>query len=61
MRFFCWFSLCNWIHLFNARMDGLRSNRSTIEKGAHVVGVYQCPRCKTVSVGVARDTNGNTL
>ena len=41
MRFICWFTLCDWRWIAN----GFRS----IE-----VGIYQCPRCKSLLIGAAR-------
>jgi hypothetical protein len=35
MKFLCMFFACRWIHHFDIRK----------------IGVYQCRRCKTISVG----------
>jgi hypothetical protein len=42
-RILCFFSKCRWIWLFNAQ-TGITPSDGT-------VGVYQCTRCKTVSIG----------
>lgn len=47
MSFVCWFQPCRWAHLFNAV-------QRAFEAAPHEVGVYQCTRCKTVSVGSPR-------
>jgi len=44
MRWFCWFRPCNWIWHFNA--DDMMSGDSA--------GIYQCSRCKTISIGSPR-------
>lgn len=43
MSWLCWFRLCSWRHLFNVR------------DAENNFGVYQCRRCKTVSIGSSRD------
>lgn len=60
MRWLCWFSLCPWAHLFNARQDGFMAGGRGIET-SYVVGVYQCPRCKTLSLGAPRRTDGSVV
>ncbi|NOR27560.1 MAG: hypothetical protein GQ540_03410 [Lutibacter sp.] len=45
MKFLCYFKQCNWIHIINVRKPDIYSElvRDT--------GLYQCSRCKTISVG----------
>lgn len=40
MRWLCVFFPCKWLHIWNVQDDP-----------GHLVGLYQCPRCKTLSVG----------
>lgn len=40
----CWFFKCKWLHKFNVE------NPHTVGRA----GVYQCTRCKTLSVGSPR-------
>lgn len=47
MGILCWFQQCNWLHQFNAVQRALEAR--PVE-----VGVYQCSRCKTISVGAPR-------
>lgn len=42
----CIFFPCHWIWHFNAQ-EG-------IEPGHGNVGIYQCTRCKTISIGATR-------
>lgn len=42
----CWFSLCKWRHVLN--VDDSR------EPMLDTVGVYQCTRCKSISIGSPR-------
>ena len=44
MSFFCLFFSCRWLWHFNA----------DDAKAGETVGVYQCSRCKTISVGAYR-------
>lgn len=46
MRWLCIFVPCNWLWHFNAQ-EGLEPSDSA-------VGVYQCSRCKTISIGSRR-------
>lgn len=43
MRLLCLFRLCHWIWHFNAEAGGITT------------GVYQCGRCKSLSIGAPRD------
>lgn len=43
MRILCLFSACRWLHLFN------------VKDAENNFGVYQCSKCKTVSIGSSRD------
>lgn len=43
----CWFFQCRWLHLFNAVQRAFEAN--PVE-----AGIYQCSRCKTVSIGAPR-------
>jgi hypothetical protein len=43
MNFICMFRECRWVWHFNAEASGL------------ILGVYQCSRCKTISIGAPRD------
>lgn len=47
MRFLCWFSLCRWVYLGAFEQSDPMKIPGT--QGAR--GLYQCPRCKTVSIG----------
>lgn len=43
LKFLCWFFRCPWLHVTDAKhADGSD------------YGLYQCPRCKTVSIGSSR-------
>lgn len=44
MRWLCIFAQCNWIWHFNVE------NPQTVGSA----GVYQCTRCKTISIGATR-------
>lgn len=44
MGWLCWFRQCCWLWHFNA--DDAQEGRT--------VGVYQCSRCKTISIGAPR-------
>jgi hypothetical protein len=44
MRWLCWFTQCDWLWYFNSD-DAATDGR---------VGVYQCHRCKTISIGRCR-------
>jgi hypothetical protein len=48
MRWLCIFRQCNWIWYFNAKAHEF--NPAPYE----TVGVYQCTRCKTISIGAPR-------
>lgn len=47
MSFLCWFLQCEWWHHFNTVQRALEAN--PVE-----VGVYQCRRCKSISIGAPR-------
>lgn len=40
MRWLCLFFSCRWLHHFDVMDDP-----------AHYVGLWQCSRCKTISIG----------
>lgn len=48
MSILCWFNQCRWLHIFNV------PTARTPDGQWRLFGVYQCPRCKTVSVGTAQ-------
>lgn len=48
MSFLCIFSPCRWIWHFNAKSN------EYVCAPAEYVGVYQCTRCKTISIGSVR-------
>ncbi len=45
--FMCLFFPCRWIHIMNA-------DDSIDPQGRYSVGLYQCTRCKTISIGSTR-------
>lgn len=55
----CWFRKCDPRHLFNGLMLAERGGANPpVDR---VVGVYQCPRCKSITVGPSRDANGTLV
>jgi len=51
MSFLCWFMQCERLFRFNAPRHWHRPSNN----GIGLVGVYQCSRCKTLSVGAPRE------
>ena len=47
MRWLCLFSPCNWIWHFTVKTEGM-------DRPIASVGIYQCSRCKTISIGRPR-------
>jgi hypothetical protein len=45
----CWFRQCDWIYLVSVE----RADPSFIPGTQGQVGLYQCRRCKTLSLGAA--------
>lgn len=52
MRLFCWFAHCRWIYL-GAFEQADPTVGPTGTQGSR--GLYQCTRCKTVSIGAPID------
>ncbi len=53
MRWFCWFSQCRWLYL-----GAFEQADPTFIPGTQGQrGLYQCYRCKTVSIGAPTDPN----
>lgn len=50
MRFLCWFSQCRWVHICNAVLSDDAP-----------CGLYQCSKCKTISIGVPRNLVGDAI
>lgn len=46
--FMCLFFPCRWIHIMNA-------DDSLAPLDSYSVGLYQCTRCKTISIGSPRN------
>lgn len=49
MSLFCVFSLCRWVHIGDVGADYLDPLRSSTG-----YGLYQCTRCKAISIGSMR-------
>jgi hypothetical protein len=53
MRLFCLFRQCRWVWLFNVRNQG-EWDGIDINLPDELFGVYQCERCKFLSIGAPR-------
>ena len=53
MRFLCWFSQCRWYYLGCVILGDTRVHPGGV--GQHLGGLYQCMRCKTMSLGSPSD------
>lgn len=51
MRFLCWFSQCKWHYL--GAFEQADPNFTVGTQGRR--GLYQCRRCKTISIGAPTD------
>lgn len=53
MRILCWFNQCEWRYFGNVAIP----NDDPISSGAayDLTGLYQCARCKSLSVGAPTD------
>lgn len=49
MSLSCLFRKCRWLHVMNVRGDNFIGHDNR-KRDAHA-GLYQCSRCKTVSIG----------
>lgn len=54
MRWLCLFRECEYVHLLNAQAPAFSRGRRQMDAGSVIFGLYQCPRCKTVSIGSPR-------
>jgi hypothetical protein len=50
----CFFAQCRWVYIADATKPAIPSRENPIGEGASLCGVYQCSRCKTVSIGSPR-------
>ena len=53
VRMLCWFSLCRWRYL--ATIMACYPGESFPADAPHAVGLYQCVRCKELSLGAPSD------
>ena len=47
----CWFKQCRWIYLADATKPSIPSRDNPLGVGPSICGIYQCSRCKTVTIG----------
>jgi hypothetical protein len=47
----CFFAACRWEYIADATRPAIPSRTDPLGEGISLCGIYQCSRCKTVSMG----------